>query len=123
MKTLLTLAFTAALAVSTPAAFAEEAIPTTVAALHQDKAAFGGKLVRVEGKVVKVNNGIMGRNFVHLQDGSGDENSNRVIATSTMTAALGDRVVITGRAVLDRDFGSGYLYPLLIEDAAIAPAK
>ena len=123
MKSLLILAFAAAVAISSPTAFAEDAVPKTVAALHQDKTALGGKLVRVEGKVVKVNNGIMGRNFVHLQDGSGDENSNRVIATSTMTAALGDRVVITGRAVLDRDFGSGYLYPLLIEDAAIAPAK
>lgn len=123
MKSLLILAFTAAVAIGSPAAFAEDAVPKTVAALHQDKTALGGKLVRVEGKVVKVNNGIMGRNFVHLQDGTGDENSNRLIVTSKQTAAVGDQVVATGRVVLDRDFGSGYMYPLLVEDTEIVPAK
>ena len=123
MKSLLILAFAAAVGIGSSAAFAEDAVPKTVAALHQDKTALGGKLVRIDGKVVKVNNGIMGRNFVHLQDGTGDENSNRVIVTSKQTAAVGDRVVATGRVVLDRDFGSGYLYPLLVEEAEIVPAK
>jgi hypothetical protein len=79
--------------------------------------------VRVDGKVVKVNNGIMGRNFLHLQDGTGDASSNDLTVTSKQTAAVGDQVTITGKVVLDRDFGSGYLYPLLVEEASIAPAK
>lgn len=104
-------------------ASAEDAATRTVAALHQDKAALAGKSVRVEGKVVKVNNGIMGRNFLHVQDGTGDASSNDLTVTSKQTAAVGDRVTITGKVVLDRDFGSGYLYPLLVEEASIAPAK
>lgn len=104
-------------------ASAEDAATRTVAALHQEKAALAGKSVRVEGKVVKVNNGIMGRNFLHVQDGTGDASSNDLTVTSKQTAAVGDRVTITGKVVLDRDFGSGYLYPLLVEEASIAPAK
>jgi starvation-inducible outer membrane lipoprotein len=104
-------------------ASAEDALTRTVAALHQDKSALAGKSVRVQGKVVKVNNGIMGRNFLHLQDGTGDASSNDLTVTSKQTAAVGDQVTITGKVVLDRDFGSGYLYPLLVEEASIAPAK
>jgi hypothetical protein len=123
MKTLLAVAFTTVIALGAPAASAEDAKPATVAALHQDKAALGGQLVRVEGKVVKVNNGIMGRNFVHVQDGTGGTDSNNLIVTSKQTAAVGDRVVATGRVVLNRDFGSGYLYPLLLEDTELQPAN
>jgi hypothetical protein len=104
-------------------ASAEDAVTRTVAALHQDKAALAGKSVKVEGKVVKVNNGIMGRNFLHVQDGTGDAASNDLTVTSKQTAAVGDQVTVTGKVVLDRDFGSGYVYPLLVEEANIVPAK
>ena len=104
-------------------AVAAEAELTTVAAVHKDKAALAGKTVRVKGKVVKVNNGIMNRNFVHLQDGTGDANSNNLVVTSKQTAGVGDQVVIAGVVVVNRDFGSGYAYPLLIEEASITPVK
>jgi hypothetical protein len=75
--------------------------------------------------VVKVNNGIMGRNFVHLRDGSGEAaaGTNNLVVTSKQTAAVGDQVSISGVVVLNREFGSGYAYPLLIEDATITPKK
>lgn len=104
-------------------ASAEDAKVKTVAALHQEKAALAGKTVQVQGKVVKVNNGIMGRNFLHVQDGTGDANSNDLTVTSKQTAAVGDQVTVTGRVVIDRDFGSGYSYPLLVEEASISAAK
>jgi RecJ-like exonuclease len=104
-------------------ASAEDAKVKTVAALHQEKAALAGQTVQVQGKVVKVNNGIMGRNFLHVQDGTGDANSNDLTVTSKQTAAVGDQVTVTGRVVLDRDFGSGYSYPLLVEEASISAAK
>ena len=104
-------------------ASAEDAVVKTVAALNQDKAALAGKLVRVQGKVVKVNNGIMGRNFLHVQDGTGDQNSNNLTVTSKQTAVVGEQVTVTGRVVLNRDFGAGYAYPLLVEEASITPAK
>ena len=91
----------------------------TVAALNQNKAALAGQTISAQGKVVKVNNGIMGRNFVHVQDGTGDASSNNLIVTSKQTANVGDQVTISGVVVVNRDFGSGYSYPLLIEDASI----
>jgi hypothetical protein len=95
----------------------------TVAALNQNKATLAGQTISAQGKVVKVNNGIMGRNFVHVQDGTGDANSNNLIVTSKQTANVGDQVTVTGVVVVNRDFGAGYSYPLLIEEATIAPKK
>jgi tetrahydrodipicolinate N-succinyltransferase len=95
----------------------------TIAALNQNKAALAGKTISAQGKVVKVNNGIMGRNFVHIQDGTGDATSNNLIVTSKQTANVGDQVSISGTVVVNRDFGSGYSYPLLIEEASITPKK
>ena len=97
----------------------------TVAAVNQNKAALVGQTIKLQGKVVKVNNGIMGRNFVHVQDGTGDaaKGTNNLIVTSKQTAAVGDQVTVSGVVVLNRDFGAGYSYPLLIEDASITPKK
>jgi len=95
----------------------------TVAAVNQNKAALAGQTISAQGKVVTVNNGIMGRNFVHVQDGTGDASSNNLIVTSKQTANVGDQVSISGVVVLNRDFGSGYSYPLLIENASIAVMK
>ena len=120
MKKVLALVFAGLVGLGAPAAFAADAAVKTVAAVYQEMAELSGKSVQVEGQVVKVNNGIMGRNFVHVRDGTGDQNSNNLIVTSKDTAAVGDQVVISGLVKLDRDFGSGYLYPLLVEDATIA---
>ena len=106
-------------------AAAADAKVQTVAAVNQDKAGLAGKTISAQGKVVKVNNGIMGRNFVHVQDGTGDaaKGTNNLIVTSKQTAAVGDQVSVSGVVVLNRDFGAGYSYPLLIEDASITPKK
>ena len=106
-------------------ATAADVTTKTVAALYKDKTTLAGKTISVKGKVVKVNNGIMGRNFVHVQDGSGDakDSSNNLVVTSKQTAALGDQVSVSGVVVLNRDFGSGYSYPLLVEEATITVKK
>lgn len=104
-------------------ASAADAKLQTVAALNQNRATLAGKTISAQGKVVKVNNGIMGRNFVHVQDGTGDATSNNLVVTSKQTANVGDQVTITGVVVVNRDFGAGYSYPLLIEEASIAPKK
>lgn len=95
----------------------------TVAVLNKDKTALAGKTVSAQGKVVKVNNGIMGRNFVHVQDGTGDAGNNNLIVTSKDTANVGDSVSVTGVVAVNRDFGGGYSYPLLVEEAKITPKK
>lgn len=115
------LTLAAAFALPAINAVAADAKPSTVASLYKDKAGLAGKTVSAQGKVVKVNNGIMGRNFLHVQDGSGKaaDGNNDLIVTSTQTAAVGDQVTISGVVVLNRDFGAGYSYPLLIEQATI----
>lgn len=104
-------------------ATAADANLRTVATLNQDRTALAGQTVSVQGKVVKVTNGVMGRNFLHLQDGTGDATNNDLVVTSKQTAKVGDLVIISGVVVVNRDFGSGYTYPLLIEEASITPKK
>ncbi len=93
----------------------------TVAELFTQSTKLKDKPVRVAGKVVKVNNGIMGKNWIHLQDGTGAAGSNDVLVTSAASAKLGDVVTASGTVRNDRDFGSGYTYKVLIEDATLAP--
>ena len=104
-------------------ALAADTVARSVESINKEKAALSGKEVAFQGKVVKVNNGIMQRNFVHVQDGSGDANTNNLIATSKQTAAVGQTVKIVGKVTLNRDFGMGYSYPLLIEEASITPVQ
>ncbi len=93
----------------------------TVAEIWAGKDAFGGKEVAIRGKVVKYNPGIMKTNFLHLQDGSGDPvaATHDLTVTSTDPVAVGDVVVARGKLVLNRDFGMGYKYEILLEDAKI----
>lgn len=100
-------------------AFAGDAVAKSVEAIFKEKTQLKGKQVIVTGKVVKVNNGIMKRNFLHIQDGTGGMDTNNLIITSTDTAKVGDQVVVTGTVALDNDFGFGYKYPLLVEKSSI----
>lgn len=97
----------------------------TVAAIYANGATLAGQTVRAQGKVVKVLNGIMKRNFIHVQDGTGDakNDTNDLVVTSKQAANVGDQVTISGVVVLNRDFGRGYLFPLLIEDASVIVKK
>lgn len=122
MRNLLATAALGFVALTALPAFAADAPQKTVAALYQERAALSGRMVSVQGKVVKANNGIMGRNFVHVQDGSGEAGAgnNNLIVTSQDTAQVGQQVAVSGKVTLNRDFGSGYTYPLLLEEASIA---
>ena len=95
----------------------------TIAALYQEKAQLKGQQIQVKGKVVKVTNGVMQKNFLHIQDGSGSKGTNDLTVTSDDTAVIGDEVTVTGTVSLDRDFGAGYIFPLLLEQATIGKGK
>jgi len=95
----------------------------TVAVINGSGTTLSGQTVSAQGRVVKVLNGIMKRNFVHVQDGTGDANTKDLIVTSKQTARIGDQVTITGVVAVNRDFGGGYFYPLLVEDASIVVKK
>ena len=91
----------------------------TVEELNRAPAALAGEPVTLQGIVVRVNADIMGRNFVHLVDGSGQQGETITLTTEDLPE-VGDRVVVQGTLILERDFGAGYVYPVLIEDARVS---
>ena len=94
---------------------------TTVAKVWADRKSLAGKTVTVRGKVVKFNGGIMGRNWIHIQDGSGAaaDGTNDLLVTSDAAAKVGDVVTVTGTVAVDKDFTAGYAYAVMIENAKI----
>ena len=93
----------------------------TVAEIHANKATLKGVEVVVRGRVVKFNPEIMGRNWLHLRDGSGsaDKKDNDITVTTSEVVVKGDIVTIRGKVALDQDFSAGYTYPVIIEGAKI----
>jgi hypothetical protein len=93
----------------------------TVAEVYAQRAALKDKPVVIRAKVVKVTNGVMGKNWLHLRDGTGARGSkdDDLAVVTAGTAAPGDVVQIKGTVRLDRDFGSGYSYAVIIEDATV----
>ncbi|PYG00405.1 hypothetical protein D893_02354 [Thioalkalivibrio sp. ALE21] len=94
----------------------------SVEALNQAPEELEGETVRLEGIIAQVNEDIMGRNFLRLVDGTG-EPGDFITLTSQQTADPGDRVRVEGVYVLERDFGAGYVYPVLIEQARLEDAE
>lgn len=93
----------------------------TVAEVWADRAALKGKPVAVRGKVVKFNADIMGKNWIHLRDGSGSPaaKDNDLTVTTDAMAKVGDVVTATGAVTVDKDFGAGYAYAVILEGAKI----
>jgi DNA/RNA endonuclease YhcR with UshA esterase domain len=93
----------------------------TVAEVLTGVAELKGKQVVVRGKVMKYNAEIMGVNWIHLQDGSGSaaDGSNDILVTTSATAKVGDVVTVEGVVATDKDFGAGYSYKVLIEQATL----
>jgi hypothetical protein len=94
----------------------------TVAETWAQAAAMDGKTVTVRGKVVKYNEQVMGKNWIHVQDGSGNaaQGTNDLTVTSRDAASIGETVTITGTVRTNKDFGSGYVYRVIVEDAKVA---
>jgi hypothetical protein len=92
----------------------------TVGEVIAGKASLTGSEVAVRGKVIKLNASIMGRNWLHVSDGTvGPDGEQEVIVSTEDIAAVGSTVVVRGTVATDRDFGSGYNYSVLIEDAKV----
>ena len=93
----------------------------TVAEVFAERSQLKDKTVTVRGKVVKANAGIMGRNWYHIRDGSGSRanKDDALTVTTGDSAAVGDVVVVKGVVHVDKDFGAGYQYPVVLEDAKV----
>lgn len=81
-----------------------------------------GKKVKIRGKVVKVSPNIMGRTWIHLQDGSGNpmNNTHDLVVTSADAPELDSIVVVEGQLAKDKDFGAGYFYNVIVEGATVS---
>jgi len=93
----------------------------TVAEVWAKKGNLKEKSVTIRGKVVKYNPGVMGKNWLHLQDGSGDaaKGTHDITVTSQDQATKGDVVTVKGVVRTDKDFGAGYTYAIIVEDAKV----
>ena len=92
----------------------------TVAEVFAAKAELAGQEVLVRGRVVKANPNIMGKNWLHIRDGSGGEGTNDLtVTTSGAAPQVGDTVLVKGKVALDRDLGMGYRYEVIVEDAEL----
>lgn len=94
----------------------------TIAEVWAQKDALAGKTVTIRGKVVKYNPQVMGKNWIHLQDGSGDaaKGTHDITVTTMDSAEIGATITITGTVRTNKDFGAGYTYALIVEDAKVS---
>jgi len=81
---------------------------------------YDGQTVSIRGQVTKFNANIMGRNWVHIQDGTKAGNHFDLTVTTKADVQLGAVVVFKGAIHLNKDFGAGYFYELIMEDAVLA---
>jgi hypothetical protein len=92
----------------------------TIAEVFAEKDQLAGETIVFRGKVVKVNAGIMGKNWLHVRDGSGAEGANDLtVTTIDVLPNVGDTVLVSGVIELNKDFGMGYQYDLIIENADV----
>lgn len=90
---------------------------TSLKELFDNKNQFQNQTIKITGKIVKVNPMIMSRNWLHIQDGSGEGLD--LTVTTTENVPLGAIVSIEGTIALDKDFGAGYRYDIIMEGAVL----
>lgn len=91
----------------------------TIASLFENKAKYLGKTIQMKGQVVKFNSGIMDKNWIHLQDGTEFSKNFDLTITTSQEVKVGDNITIKGEISLDKDFGYGYFYEVIMENAKI----
>ena len=95
----------------------------TIADLYEHSADCVGKTVKIRGVVTRYNSMVMGKNWVHIQDGT-DFSGNFDLAVTTLdNVALGNTVTFTGEISLNKDFGAGYFYKVIVEEAKATDIK
>lgn len=97
----------------------------SVQEVFEKRASLKDTRVTVRGVVTKISQGIMGKNWVHIEDGTGNESTNDLVFTTkdTLHVKPGDTVIASGTAITDKDFGYGYYYPVIIEKSDFKPSR
>ena len=96
-----------------------EAGTVSIAELYADPGAYEGKTIRVKAEVAKFSPNIMERNWIHLQDGTDFEGKYDLTVTSQEGFVVGQVLTIEGTLVVNQDFGYGYSYEILLEQATV----
>ncbi|MFZ5948422.1 MAG: GW dipeptide domain-containing protein [Stygiobacter sp.] len=91
----------------------------TIAELFANPKNYENKIVKIKGKVVKINSGIMNKNWIHIQDGTNFKDDFDLTITSDQIASIDEIITVTGKIILNKDFGYGYSYKILMEDTKI----
>lgn len=91
----------------------------TISKLFANRDSYADKTVLVKGQVTKVNRAIMDRNWVHLQDGTSDSGNFDLTVTTKDDVKVGDVVTFEGKIALNKDFGAGYTYEVIMEEAKL----
>jgi len=91
--------------------------------LYAKSTALNGKNIVAKGEVVKISSGIMGKDWIHIQDSSTTPKKNKVIFTAKIGSAnveVGDKVTARGTLKEKVDIGAGYFYDILIEKSSFS---
>jgi predicted RNA-binding protein len=91
----------------------------SIADLVSEKKSYDGKTVRIRGQVTKYNADIMDKNWIHIQDGTEYDGTFDLTITSDMAVETGKTLTFEGKIALDKDFGFGYFYDIIMEEAKI----
>ena len=91
----------------------------TIAQIFAKRTEYSSKEFEIRGVVVKINKGVMGKNWIHVQDGTNDADNFDLTITTQNLAEVNDEVIFKGKLTLNKDFGSGYSYEVIMEDAAL----
>jgi hypothetical protein len=91
----------------------------TIADLASDLKSYDGKTVRIQGQVTKYNADIMDKNWIHIQDGTEHNGTYDLTITSGIAVETGDILTFEGKIALNKDFGFGYFYEIIMEEAVI----
>jgi len=91
----------------------------TIGELFENKSGYEGKTIKIHGQVVKFTPAVMNKNWVHIQDGTQSNGNFDLTVTTNDVVKKGDVVTFEGLVVLNKDFGYGYAYDILMEDAIL----
>lgn len=95
----------------------------SIAELYKNTDKYAGKTVKIRGHVVKYSKEIMKKNWVHIQDGTEYNGKFDLTVTTTDSVMVGNNVTFTGIINLNKDFGYGYVYEVIMEDAKPSDLK
>ena len=91
----------------------------SISELYAKREKYANKVVRIRGEVTRYNAKIMGKNWIHLQDGSSGQDNYDLTLTTSEEASVGDLITVEGIIMLDKDFGAGYYYSIIMENGKI----